>query len=220
MAEVVAVVEDGKYASLTEAPAPAYFIPLLQRYSSSIVVIARSQRNGLELAGEMRQAIAKLDPRLPIYGVGSLRQMLGFVYLPVHAAAIALGAFGLLAIMLSVTGIYGLAAYAVSRRSREIGIRIAVGARPAQVLRLIFARTGALVRCWIRARGSRCKVDGEHRISGQFARSDCFDRGGRLDRPHRPSRGLWPGAARVADRSGASAARGLITFPMAGVGVE
>lgn len=158
MAEVVAVVEDGKYASLTEAPAPAYFIPLLQRYSSSIVVIARSQRNGLELAGEMRQAIAKLDPRLPIYGVGSLRQMLGFVYLPVHAAAIALGAFGLLAIMLSVTGIYGLAAYTVSRRSREIGIRIAVGARPAQVLRLIFARTGALVRCWIRARAAGAKL--------------------------------------------------------------
>jgi predicted permease len=143
--EVVAVVEDGKYGSLTEAPQPAWFVPLFQSYSSSIVIVARARRNDLELAGEMRQAVAKLDPRLPVYGVGSLRQMLGFVYLPMHAAAIALGAFGLLAIMLSVTGIYGLAAYTVSRRTREIGIRMAIGARPAQVLRLIFGRTGVLV---------------------------------------------------------------------------
>lgn len=143
--EVVAVVEDGKYGSLTEAPEPAWFVPLFQSYSSSIVIVARSRRNGLELAGEMREAVARLDPRLPIYGVGSLRQMLGFVYLPMHAAAIALGAFGLLAIMLSVTGIYGLAAYTVSRRKREIGIRMAIGARPGQVLRLIFGRTGVLV---------------------------------------------------------------------------
>lgn len=145
LAEVVAVVEDGKYSSLTEASEPACFIPLLQRYSSTIVIIARSRQNDLEFAGEMRQAVAGLDPRLPIYGVGSLRQMLGFVYLPMHAAAIALGAFGLLAIMLSLTGIYGLAAYTVSRRTREIGIRMAIGAQPAQVLRLIFGRTGVLV---------------------------------------------------------------------------
>jgi predicted permease len=145
LAEIVGVVEDGKYESMTESPRLAYFMPLLQRYSPTIVLIARSQRNSSELAGEMRQAIANLDPQLPIYGVGSLRQMLGFVYLPMHAAAIALGAFGLLAIMLSVTGIYGLAAYTVSRRSREIGIRMAIGARPEHVLRLVFGRTGVLV---------------------------------------------------------------------------
>jgi ABC-type antimicrobial peptide transport system permease subunit len=71
--------------------------------------------------------------------------MLGFVYLPMHAAIVSLGAFGVLALMLSITGIYGLAAYTVSQRVREIGIRVAIGARPTQVLRLIFARTGTLV---------------------------------------------------------------------------
>jgi ABC-type lipoprotein release transport system permease subunit len=147
LAEIVGVVEDGKYQTLTEAPKLAYFMPLLQLYSPTISVIARSTRDPEELAGEMREAIAKLDPQLPVYGVGSLRQMLGFVYLPMHAAAIALGAFGLLAIMLSVTGIYGLTAYTVSRRTREIGIRMAIGARPGQVLRLIFGRTGVLVAC-------------------------------------------------------------------------
>jgi hypothetical protein len=145
LAEIVGVVEDGKYESMTESPRLAYFLPILQRYSPSIVLMARSERGGIELAGEMRQAIAALDPNLPVYGVGSLRQMTGFVYLPMHAAAIALGAFGLLAIMLSVTGIYGLAAYTVSRRAREIGIRMAIGARPSQVLRLIFGRTSVLV---------------------------------------------------------------------------
>ncbi len=145
LAEIVGVVEDGKYESLTEAPRSAFFVPLLQFYSPAISLIARSRREPDELAGEMRQAVARLDPNLPIYGVGSLRQMLGFVYLPMHAAAIALGAFGVLAIMLSVTGIYGLAAYTVSRRTRAIGIRMAIGARPSQVLRLIFGRTGVLV---------------------------------------------------------------------------
>ncbi|MBV9768770.1 MAG: FtsX-like permease family protein [Bryobacterales bacterium] len=145
LAEIVGVVEDGKYESLTESPRLAYFLPILQRYSPSIVLMARSRRNDVELAREMRRTIANLDPLLPVYGVGSLHQMTGFVYLPMHAAAIALGAFGLLAIMLSVTGIYGLAAYTVSRRAREIGIRMAIGARPSQVLRLIFGRTGVLV---------------------------------------------------------------------------
>lgn len=145
LAEIVGVVEDGKYETMTESPRLAYFLPILQRYSSSIVLIARSKRNEMELAPAMRQAIAKLDPHLPLYGVGSMRQITGFVYLPMHAATIALGAFGLLAIMLSVTGIYGLAAYTVSRRAREIGIRMAVGARPEHVLRLVFGRTGALV---------------------------------------------------------------------------
>ncbi|HXM44643.1 MAG TPA: ABC transporter permease [Bryobacteraceae bacterium] len=143
--QIVAVVEDGKYETLTESPKPAVFFPILQDYSSTIVLMARSHRPEPELAAEMRDAIARLDSHLAVFGVGSLHQMLGLVYLPMHAAVVALGAFGVLALMLSITGIYGLAAYTVSRRVREIGIRVAIGARPAQVLRLIFARTGMLV---------------------------------------------------------------------------
>ena len=143
--QIVAIAEDGKYETLTEVPKPAVFFPILQNYSSTIVLMGRSRRPESELAAEMREAIGRLDPHLAIYGVGSLHQMLGLVYLPMHAAAVALGAFGVLALMLSITGIYGLAAYTVSRRVREIGIRVAIGARPAQVLRLVFARTGVLV---------------------------------------------------------------------------
>jgi predicted permease len=143
--EIVAIVEDGKYETLTEVPKPAAFFPILQNYSSTIVLMARSRGPESEIAAEMHAAIGSLDPHLAIYGVGSLHRMLGLVYLPMHAAAVSLGAFGVLALMLSITGIYGLAAYTVSRRVREIGIRVAIGARPAQVLRLIFARTGMLV---------------------------------------------------------------------------
>ena len=143
--QIVGIAEDGKYETLTEGPKPAVFLSILQDYSSTVVLMARSRRPEAELAAEMRDAIQGLDPHLAIFGVGSLHQMLGLVYLPMHAAVVALGAFGVLALMLSITGIYGLAAYTVSRRVREIGIRVAIGARPAQILRLIFARTGVLV---------------------------------------------------------------------------
>ncbi|HLY17440.1 MAG TPA: ABC transporter permease [Bryobacteraceae bacterium] len=143
--QVVAIAEDGKYETLTESPKPAVFFPLSQRYSSTMVLMARTRRPEFEVAAEMRETVGRLDPHLAVYGVGSLHQMLGLVYLPMHAAVAALGAFGVLALMLCITGIYGLAAYTVSRRVREIGIRVAIGARPAQVLRLVFARTGVLV---------------------------------------------------------------------------
>jgi ABC-type antimicrobial peptide transport system permease subunit len=97
------------------------------------------------MLGEIRGAIAALDPELPLYGVGSLTQMLGFAFFPSQAAAAALSAFGILAMMLAATGIYGLVAYCVSRRVREIGIRVALGARPAQVLRLVLGKMAALL---------------------------------------------------------------------------
>ncbi len=147
MSEIVGVVEDGKYETLTEGPRLAYFIPILQRYSSTIVLVARSRRNDLGLAGAMRQAVENLDPQLPVYGVGSLRQMLGAVYLPMHAAAIALGAFGVLAM------------YAVCHRDLRPGRlhRVAADARDrhsdgdwrSAVARAAagFGRAGVLVSC-------------------------------------------------------------------------
>jgi predicted permease len=144
-AEVVGIVEDGKYGSLTESQQPAVFWSLLQAYNSATTLEVKSSLPATQMIGEVRQAIARLDPQLPLYGVGSLTQMLGFAFFPTRAAAIALSAFGILAIMLAATGIHGLVAYAVSRRTQEIGIRMAVGARPVQVLRLVLGRTAALL---------------------------------------------------------------------------
>ena len=139
--EVIGVVEDGKYVSPTESREPAVFWPILQNYNGTTTLEVRSSLPAALMVREMRQVVAGLDPDLPLYGTGSLDQMLGFAFFPAHAAAIALSAFGVLAIMLAVTGIHGLVSYAVARRVREIGIRMAIGARPSQVLRLVLGRT-------------------------------------------------------------------------------
>jgi predicted permease len=145
LVEVVGIVEDGKYEALTEATKAAVFFPALQAYSSSAVAIARSNGSTSQLVGEMRRVIARHNPSLAVYGVGSLREILGFVLLPLRTAAVALGVFGILAIMVAVTGIYGVSSYTVSRRAKEIGIRVAVGAAPAQVLAFVFRRLAVAV---------------------------------------------------------------------------
>jgi predicted permease len=143
--EVVGVVEDGKYESLTESQRPVVFWPILQSYDSTTTLEVRSSIPAAQTVREIRQVVAGLDPELPLYGTGSLDQMLGFAFFPTHAAALALSAFGALAIMLAVTGIHGLVSYAVARRVREIGIRMAVGARPSQVLQLVLSRIAVLL---------------------------------------------------------------------------
>ena len=143
--EVVGVVEDGKYDSLTESQQPAVFWPILQSYNSTTTLEVKSSLPAMQMVGEVHRAIAQLDPELPLYGAGSLEQMLGYAFFPSRTAALALSAFGLLAIILAATGIHGLVAYAVSRRTHEIGIRMALGAAPVQVLRLTISKTAALL---------------------------------------------------------------------------
>ena len=143
--EVVGMVQDGKYQSLTEDPRNALFRPMAQEYDEATVLLTRSPLPEAEMARALRRTVASLDPQLPFYALGSVRHMLDLAYLPARGATIALGAFGVLALMLAVTGIYGIAAYTVSRRVREIGIRVAVGARAGQVLRSVLGRTGVML---------------------------------------------------------------------------
>jgi predicted permease len=145
LAEVVGIVEDGKYESLTESQQPVVFWSILQSYNSTTTLEVRSSRPPTEMVREIRGAILRLDPELPLYGTGSLEQMLGFAFFPTRAAAIALSSFGLLAMMLAATGVYGLMSYVVSRRTKEIGVRMALGARPVQVLRVVLGKTAALL---------------------------------------------------------------------------
>ncbi|HEY6386187.1 MAG TPA: FtsX-like permease family protein, partial [Candidatus Acidoferrum sp.] len=142
---VIGVAEDGKYQSLTESQQPVVFWSSLQFYNSTTIVEVKSALPATQMVPQIRRAISRLDPELPLYNVGSLEQMLGFAFFPTRAAAVALSAFGILAIMLAATGINGLVAYAVSRRTHEIGIRMAIGARPAEILRLVLGKTAALL---------------------------------------------------------------------------
>lgn len=143
--EVIGIVADGKYESLTESQQPVLFWSILQNYNSTTTLEVKSSLPAAQMVSEIRSTIAKLDPQLPLYGAGGLEQMLGFAFLPTRAAAIALSAFGLLAIMLAATGIHGLVAYAVSKRTHEIGIRMAIGAKPMQILRVILGKTATLL---------------------------------------------------------------------------
>jgi predicted permease len=143
--EVVGVVQDGKYGSLTESREPAVFWSILQSYNSTTTLEVKSALPATQVISEIRRTMERLDPELPLYSVGSLEQMLGFAFFPTRTAAVALSAFGILAIMLAATGIHGQVAYAVSRRTHEFGIRMAVGARPSHVLRLVLGKTAALL---------------------------------------------------------------------------
>ena len=131
--EIVGVVEDGKYGTLTENPGPAVFFPLSQNPSSYTALVVRSHLSTAELAPMLTAVLKGIDPNVP-FTIQSWPEALSFVMFPARAATAALGVMGLLAAMLAVTGIFGMAAYSVSKRMKELGIRVALGAQAARLM--------------------------------------------------------------------------------------
>jgi len=139
LVEVVGIAENGKYSTLTEDPHPAMFLPILQWPSNSTWMVVRSSRDPQQLGPDIRRALHHVDAALPVEIEKRNDEMVTSLFGP-KMATIALGVFGVIGAMLSITGIFGLAAYTVSKRLRELGIRIALGAKRVQVLKAALGR--------------------------------------------------------------------------------
>lgn len=143
--QIVGIAQDGKYQSLNDTSELALFCPRTQRYDSTMTVVARSFLPAEHVVKSIEQTINGLDPTLPFFQADTLEDHMSLPLMPARIAAAMLGAFGVLAVMLAATGVYGMLAYAVSRRSREIGIRVAIGASRADVLSLVLRRAVLIV---------------------------------------------------------------------------
>jgi predicted permease len=133
LTEVVGTAEDGKYHDMQESPQPVVYLALSQDEPSNVTVVARSRRAMNEMAATLERTLSGLEPNAQIK-VQSWPDALGAMLFPARAATLSLGIMGLLAAMLAVTGIYGIAAYNVSQRMKELGIRVALGARAKHVI--------------------------------------------------------------------------------------
>jgi predicted permease len=143
-AEVIGLVEDGKYQTLTEDPKPAMFFSFLQHGSSQTWLIVRSERDPQGIAAALQRSMRSLDPALPLE-IRTWDNELDSALFAARVATVSLGVLGLLGAMLAITGIFGMAAYTVSKRLRELGIRIALGADQRKVLGAALGRTFRLL---------------------------------------------------------------------------
>jgi predicted permease len=144
LTEVVGVAEDGKYHDITESPHPAVYLPFSQSGQSEAVFVVRSRRAPKEMAAALEHTLSGVEPNVPIT-LQSWPDQLESELFPARAATVALGIMGLLAAMLAVTGISGMAAYNVSRRMKELGIRVALGARKRHVMSAAVGRPMVLL---------------------------------------------------------------------------
>jgi len=138
--EIIGVVKDSKYRSLGEDSMPYIFLPYLQNPQPAMALHVQTSGNPKELAAAVRREVQALDPNLPAFNVMSLADNIDISLLPARFGAVLLGVFGFLALLIASIGIYGVMSYGVSERTHEMGIRMALGARGRDVLRLVISQ--------------------------------------------------------------------------------
>ncbi len=151
MRQIVGVVETGTYFSLSEARRPYYFVPLAQHFSNSGSLVVQSRGSQSAVMTEVREALRVIDPELPVYGVMTLEHLVrdSYVFGPLRVGTEAAAAFGVTGLLLAAIGIYGVISYSVSTRTRDIGIRLSLGASRAEVLGMVMGQGLALISCGV-----------------------------------------------------------------------
>ena len=138
--EVIGVAHDVKSRTLGEAPIPFLYLPVAQAYRGELTLLARGKAGTAGLLEAMRREVAGLDAGLPVYGLRTMEEHMGYALWWTRMGATLASVFGGLALLLATVGLGGLMAYTVRQRTREIGLRVALGARPADVQRLVLGR--------------------------------------------------------------------------------